>query len=214
MDEIIAQVARAIACFARLRILSRLAKTAEMAPTRLATDLAMPPPVISAHLRRLSSTGLIQRRRSGSWCYCVPKSPYSNRALSGMVASWLFGILRKPAEAIRDCRLSQVCNLAEGALEATLHTLIFEAATAFTNVRRLQILRQLSKNEVVTSEVLSQELSMSESAVSRHTAKLIRRGYVTLAQTKRPLGYRLAGEFKSPIHARLSKIVRSQWERR
>jgi biotin operon repressor len=131
-----------------------------------------------------------------------------------MAASWLFGILRNPAEAMRDCRLSQVCNFPDNQSTTPSHTAIFDAATAFTNVRRLQILRRLNKDDVVTSEVLSQELSMSESAVSRHTAKLIRRGYVNLAQSKRPLGYRLAGKFKSPIHARLFKIVRSQWEGR
>ena len=212
MDEIIAQIARAIACYARLRMLSRMAGAKEMAPTRLAIDLKVPIPVISANLRRLSAAGLIQRRRSGRWSYCVAKSPYSDRALSGMVASWLFGIMKNPVEAMRDCTLAQVCNLPDDSPEAALHGVIFEAATAFTNIRRLQILRWLSKNDVVTSKALCRKLSMSESAVSRHTAKLVRRGYVDLAQPKPPLGYRLAGKFKSLIHARLFEIVRSQWD--
>jgi DNA-binding transcriptional ArsR family regulator len=214
MDEIIAQVARALACLARLRILSLVAHVKEVAPTKLATDLQMSIPMVSAHLRRLSSAGLIQRRRSGRWCYCVPKSPYSEKALSGRLASWLFDLLSNPSKAMRDCTLGQVCNSADRGSQARLHKVLFEAATAFTNIRRLQILRRLSrKREVVTAQALSQELSMSESAVSRHTTKLIRRGYVDLAPARRPLGYRLARKLRSSIHAGLFEIMRSQWAR-
>jgi DNA-binding transcriptional ArsR family regulator len=215
MDEIIAQITRGIACSARLRILSLLAHGKEVAPTRLASNLPMPIPSVSAHLRRLSSAGLIQRRRSGRWCFCVPKSPYSEKALSGRAATWLFALLSNPLKAMRDCTLSPVCNSSQDSPEARLHKVLFEAATAFTNIRRLQMLRRLSrKREVVTAQALSRELRMSESAVSRHTTKLIRRGYVDLAQGRWPLGYRLARKFKSPIHAGLFEIVRSQWGRR
>lgn len=215
MEEIIVQIARTIACFTRLRILSLLARAGEVSPTRLATDLHIPIAQVSAHLRRLSAAGLILRRRSGTWCYCVSQSPYSEHALSGKVASWLFSILKSPAQAIKYCRLAQVCNFGGNKTEEALHTLIFEAATAFTNVRRLQILRWLwqRKEDAFTPEVLSQRLSMSESAVCRHMAKLIRRGYVTTMHTKRPLGYRLSRKFKTPIHVRLFHIVSLQWKK-
>lgn len=53
MDEIIVRVARAIACLARLRMLTLLATEGEMAPTELADALGMRLNLVCDHLRRL-----------------------------------------------------------------------------------------------------------------------------------------------------------------
>ena len=213
MDEIIVQIARALACVARLRILSSLASVHETPPTALSAGLNMPMDGVCDHLRRLSSAGLIRRRRSGVWCYCVAQSPYSDRTVSGRIAAWLFDMLKRPANVLKDCGVGQAGGLSAAEQEAQLHRVLFEAATAFTNVRRLQILRRLVRGDVVNVETLTRELSMSESAVSRHTAKLIRRGYVQVAVTGRLLAYRLASAFRTPVHARLFEIVRGAWKR-
>ena len=68
----------------------------------------------------------------------------------------------------KNCRVEQLCNSSDPAGERELHRVIFDAATAFTNVRRLQILRRLAGGDVVDLRTLGRELSMSGSAASRH----------------------------------------------
>ena len=92
-----------------------------------------------------------------------------------------------------------------------MHDIVFEAATAFTDVRRLQILRRLTRGDVVTVDILMAELSMSDAAVSRHTTKLIRRGYVAADAAGRAFAYRLASQCKTAIHARFFEIVGQTW---
>ena len=213
MDELVVRVARAIACFARLRMLSRLVQGGEMAPRDLARELGLSPHLVSAHLMRLGSAGLIQRRRSGVWCYCLAESPYSKDALSGKTTLWLRKALVDPALAAKNCGVAEVRNRSRQTVETQVHKIIFDAATAFTNVRRLQILRRLADHGPGDVTALTRELHMSPSAVSRNTAKLVRRGYVTTSQAGQLLTYRLARGSRTPLHAGLFEIVRSTWQR-
>jgi len=213
MDELITRLARTIACMTRLRILARLVRRSETAPTELSRELGIPVDLLSTHLRRLTSAGLIQRRRSGKWSYCVPRSPYSREAISGGLMAWLREILRSPRQALKNCTPEQVCNSSLSAEEELLEA-VFDAATAFTNVRRLQILRFLEDQRRAETEALTRELRMSESAVSRHMAKLRRRGYVVAERTAGTLAYSLARESKTPIHSRLFGIIRKEWQKK
>jgi len=213
MDEIIVRVLRTVACFARLRILSGLARVAETCPTQLASELGMGIDVVSAHLARLASAGLIKRRRSGARCYYTAESPYRREAFSGKVTLWLTEALRRPTRTIKSCKIVQPGDSGSADPETELHNILFDATTAFTNLRRIQILRRLAMGEVLAVEALSKELGMSESAVSRHTAKLIRRGYVDACRAGRCLEYRLSDKFKTRVHAKLFEIVRSEWEK-
>jgi DNA-binding transcriptional ArsR family regulator len=210
MDEMIMQVARTVACLARLRILARVAQQGELAPTRLARDLRMPLHMVSAHLRRLTAAGLIQRRRSGVWSYCVPCLRDSDRMFGGRLAAWLTATLKNPSAILNNCRVGQLCNHENDPQERLL-ALVFEAATAFTNVRRLQILRRLRPGEVMDVVTLSAGLRMSPPAVSRHMGKLIRRGYVVMTKSGRVMGYKLATRGKSPVHTRFFALVRAEW---
>jgi len=211
MDEITVRVFRTIACLTRLRILSHLARADEVAPTTLARELGVPLDLVCAHLRRLSVAGLILRRRSGAWCYCAARSPYGSETLSGKTTSWLREALRRPEQVTKNCGPVQVRNSSPADADARLHRLIFEAATAFGDVRRLQILRRLARGDAVGVQVLTRELRMSEAAVCRHTAKLIRRRYVNACRVGRCLAYRLAPESATPVHAALLEIVRATW---
>jgi len=139
-------------------------------------------------------------------------SPYGENTLSGRITAWLRGILAAPKQALRSCGVRGLRGLRPADVEAELHNIVFGASTAFTNVRRLQTLRRLTRGDTVAVPTLTRELSMSGSAVSRHTDKLIRRGYVEIARVKGCAGYRLASKFKTPIHAEMFEIVRSQWE--
>ena len=214
MDEIIVRVARTVACLPRLRILSYLARCHETTPTDLAKELDIPLDMVCTHLSRLSTAGLVERRRSAAWCYCSAGSPYSHTTLSGKLAAWLYAILRDPVSGINDFGPGQVRNCSSAEIETRLHELIFEAITAFTDLRRLQILRRLARKGPAAAQDLTRELSMSQPAVSRHTAKLIRRGYVKASRVGRLIVYSLPATFKTPAHAKLFRIIRAQWEKK
>ena len=207
MDEIIVRVLRSVACLPRLRALSRLAETKEMTPSALAGKLGMNADVVSAHLQRLTSDGLILRRHSGVWCYCSAKSPYSREAFSGKLTRWLVALLSDPRAAIENSTPGQVCSSSREEAEVALHGLIFEAATAFTHLRRLQILWRLVDGDLVSPQSFSEDLHMSPPAVSRHAGKLVRRGYLEPSREGRTIGYRLSQECSTTVHAELLSII-------
>jgi DNA-binding transcriptional ArsR family regulator len=213
MDEIVVKVARTLACLTRLAILSRLVRQGETAPTQLVRGLSIRLDTLSVHLRRLADAGLIQRRRSGAWTYCSAESPYSEEAFSGKVTAWVRRLLQDPVAAAKDYGLGQVRNPSEREAESALHGAIFEAATAFGHLRRLQILRRLAHGGATTTERIMEELRMSDAAASRHLDKLARRGYVQVTRTGRSVTYALAGSSKTPLHAQLFEIVRATWSR-
>ena len=214
MDEITMRVARAVACVLRLRVLALLACEGEMAPSVVARELGVSLALVCTHLRRLSSAGLIRRRRSGVWCYCSAESPYPDDALSGAISRWLNSLLRGSPKGRAPNGAASARRARGSDPGAAPLRVIFEAATAFTSVRRLQILRRLGTGGPADAATLMQELHMSDAAVSRHTSKLIRRGYVSAARDGRRLVFRLARRAKSPVHARLLSIVRREWAKR
>ena len=211
MDEIIVRVARTVACRSRLRILACLARRGEMAPSALADELGLTPDLICAHLARLTTAGLMRRRRSGVWRYCEARSPYGGDSFSGKVSQWLGRLLRDPTRAVQNCAIAQPPDSGHRPAEDALQGILLDAATAFTSVRRLQILRRLTRGDAPAVDPLTKELHMSPAALSRHTAKLMRRGYVQARRVGRTMVYRLASTFKTPMHARLWEIVRGAW---
>ena len=210
MDEIIVRVFRALACVSRLRILSCLSRVHEATPTQLARLLGMRLNVVCTHLQRLTSAGLISRRRSGVWCYCRARSPYPDDVFSGKLTSWLRRQLRGSGRT----RAGRGRRGAGPEAHAELQRVIFDAATTFTNVRRLQILRRLTSGGAVPIRNISEALRMSESAASRHLAKLTRRGYVESAHAGRQSVCRLARKCKTPVHRKLLEIVLAEWGKR
>jgi len=211
MDEIVMRVARTLASFERLKILSRLAVAGERSPTQLGRELGMSLNSLSGHLTRLTTAGLIKRRRSGGWAYCVRGSPYGPSTLSGMTEAWLRKVLSAPRRALKDCGDEEARDLSADKAQTRVHQLVFEAATAFTDLRRLQIARHLSAGREANAEALREKLSMSAWAICRHTNKLIRRGYLSRRSEGRVVFYRLAAKFKTPIHAKLFEMVRATW---
>jgi len=212
MDEIIIRLARAIASHRRLRILSCLAREGERAPTTLATDLGMPLSSLSTCLRMLASVGLIRGRRSGANCYYAFTSPYAERTLSGAMSRWLERLLREERNRHKNCGLLEVRNGPADDGQSSLHATIFDAATAFADLRRLQILRHVEAHDGTTVEDLVKELRMSPYAVSRHTAKLRRRGLLCVQKKAAGRGsYGIVREYKSQVHRRMYQIVRATW---
>jgi DNA-binding transcriptional ArsR family regulator len=213
MDEIIVRLARAIASMPRLRILSLLARREEMTPTKLAEELRLPLNVLSLHLRSLTTAGLIARRKSGAWCHYRAESPYDETTPSGQLATWLKSRLGAALGRGENPGLHEVRDSSDSP-ESSLHRTIFEAATAFTDLRRLQILRHLARQRAAVAHQLEDALSMSPQALSRHMAKLIRRGYVQTGRAGRDVVYDLSPAAKTAIHKRMFEIVRATWQKK
>jgi DNA-binding transcriptional ArsR family regulator len=102
------------------------------------------------------------------------------------MVAWLRGVLSKPKRTLENCGDEEVHRLSVEEAQTRVHKLVFEAATAFTDLRRIQILRHLATGAEVTAEAMGKELSMSAGAVSRHTNKLMRRGYLSTAASLAP----------------------------
>ncbi len=209
MHEIIVRLCRAIASRPRLRILSRLAKHGEAIPTVLQHELRLPLNVVSHHLRTLASVGLISGRRSAARCYYEFRSRYPKNTLSGDMSAWLRDLLRS-APGATSGEVKEAHSPSAPPSDAKLHTVIFEAATAFTDLRRVQVLDYLGTHAQASGATLAAQLKMSEFAVSRQTTKLRRRG-ILLASREGMTGlvFQLAAHSKTPIHGRMLRIVRS-----
>jgi DNA-binding transcriptional ArsR family regulator len=181
--EAIAATCRCLACDVRLRIIHSLCHEEELAATTLAQRVGVSVELGAHHLRRLMSCSLIQPRRSGRHVYytLLPTAAPPDRFAP-------VGLLRR---AFRDLRWTtegwdakELVHLAppraplpgDDLLRAM--DVVFDAATAFAQVRRLQLVRFLTQQPKPTLESLTQPLSMSPQACWRHLDKLFRRGYV------------------------------------
>lgn len=204
VDVILVRLARAIASRPRLRVLSWLAQRGPTVPTVLSRELKLSLPSLSTHLKVLSSVGLIQGRRSAARCHYAFDSPYGEHTLSGGMSRWLKTLLK---DVTSDTQ-SKTGNPSESAL----HTVIFQAATAFTDLRRLRILRHLDRQGEATVEALVERLRMSRFAAKRHTAKLCRRGLlVALSQGQGQRIFRLAAQLEPGVVTEMHQIVRATW---
>jgi DNA-binding transcriptional ArsR family regulator len=212
MDEIIVRLARTTASLPRLRVLSLLSGYPEMHATAIATALVMAPNTLSAHLRDLSTAGLVLRRKSGTWCYYRSGSPYRDHTLSGRLSAWLRSTLPASQAQTHDPGLHEVRDH-EAEAVARLHRTVFEAATAFTDLRRVQILRRLMAGGRGTADDLVDALHLSPQALSRHMLKLIRRGYVRARRgANRALIYEATPRGRTPVHGQMLRLFQRAWE--
>jgi DNA-binding MarR family transcriptional regulator len=189
-----------------------LSVAGETPPSELTRRLQIMPNALSTHLAKLGAVGLITRRRSGAWSYCSAESPYGSGTFSGMTLAWLREVLVQPQWTLQDCGLHEVRNSSNSASIDQIYRLLFEAATAFTDLRRLQILRHLAHEGETAADTLRTQLHMSAWAVARHTDKLVRRGYLAARITDTAVFFGLAKTFQTPLHVRLWEIVNSTWQ--
>jgi DNA-binding transcriptional ArsR family regulator len=212
MDELIVRLMRTLANQERLRILSFLFTQGEKPPSEIAHKLGLLDSVLSSHLAKLAAVGIVQRRRSGGWIYCAAVSPYAETTLSGKTTEWLKRLLTSAVATVKDYGLREVRNSPDGDAEGVLRQVIFDAATAFTDVRRIQIVRHLFLKGASSMETLCDDLKMSIPAACRQTDKLVRRGYVLTQSRGLDATFSIAKEFKTRVHAELWEIVRESWK--
>ena len=182
-------------------------------PSQLARDLHVGRDLVCAHVARLTAVGLITRRRSGSRCYCLLESPYSVHALSGQLSAWLREVLAPSASEAPTAGQTELRGVRVPADNPDTRRTVFEVATTFANLRRLNILRYLAGGRTSDAQTIMRELSMSRPAATRQLAKLIRRGYLRKLPEARHVQYQLLPGGKSPLHARVFQIVSEHWDR-
>ena len=209
MLEAIVAVCRALACDARLLALYALSAGEELASKEIAERVALVPSQASRHLSRLSGVGLLRPRRSGAHVY-YQFLPDELPALAGEVAPLVVRACRESRWATRGWREREILHLAPDTVArlrpgvARSLDVVFDAATAFGNVRRLQVLRLLLRSGPCGSQTVGRELRMSPWACVRHLGKLWQRGYVRL---EGPGLWGVAAGCRTAFHSGLLDVV-------
>jgi len=211
MLEAVCLVCRAVAGEARLRVLHALAGEEELPGKGVARRAGITPPGASKHMARLVAAQLARARRSGAYVYyglATERGHGFGPAVGGLVAR----ACRDPRWATAQWREKGVIHLSSdtvarvGTRPARALDVVFDAATAFGNVRRLQIVRLLSLRPPCELGRVRQELRMSLRACERHLDKLARRRYVRRVASGE---WALADRWRPPFHAALLGAVLS-----
>lgn len=212
MEHVLA-IARALACQARLNILRVLVMEGELPASRIADACHMTRPVASKHLRALAAPNILVPRRSGPRIlYDYSQAP--RVSLGTRVNGAVIRAFEDPRWALRGRAEKRIGHVAIEQLppipKRTLHTMdvIFDAASAFANIRRLQILQRLIAGEGLTLVDIQRQLHMSNAAATRHVQKLRRRGYVCRGEDEHTLGLVLCKSFSSQFHEALLSVIK------
>ncbi|MBM4034107.1 MAG: winged helix-turn-helix transcriptional regulator [Planctomycetes bacterium] len=209
MLDTIAATCRALASDGSLLLLRHLAGQKELLSSELARRTRLPQSQTSTHLARLALVGGVHRRRSGGRVYYAFSSP-SRATLSFEPWGLVERAFLNASAACRGWQEDRIVHLARRTVQAveptmaTVMDVIFDACTAFTNVRRLRLLELLKRNGPCTRGSIVAELKMSDVACGRHLHKLARRGYVRIVN---PGAWGFAREPRTRLHARLLELV-------
>jgi len=199
--EIIAQRFRALASPVRIRMLRVLTVLGETSVNELAEATRILPCTASFHLRVLTSSGFLWRRRSGSLVYYdLAGNPSSGvtRVLLDLLRDVFQGVRYRNARRVAECDQKKSREYSDSAL--------FACFTGLTHPRRLQIVREIDSQGTASSDLLVYRLHMSPQACLRHLSKLADRGFVHVTRTGRRMAYSLAtGECS--VQLRLLKAV-------
>jgi len=205
MDLIIA-VCRALANKPRLRLLRLIYEQSGRTVESLAVDAKLPADAASKHLKLLRGLHLIQMTPSGRCVHCSPAPPESTnndflRDIQKLLTQ-LFG------DKDLNRTLAQVCDSGVTAPQGwdTAFEAMLKHATAFTHLRRLLLLRWLSRKGPCRPEELAAGAQMSADAARRHLDKLRRRGVIA-DDAKTPGAWTIVRTAHPPCRQKLLAIV-------
>jgi len=162
---------RVLANRTRLQMLGLLVRHPNQTVSAVARRLRVPLPVASQYLRALEARGLLTVRRAGA------RVRYElGAATSGEAAQELIEALRRAFQR-----------------DPTPVETLFNLATAFTQPRRIEIVRALNQ-EAQSRVQLKAATGISTRALARHLRKLETRGFVVCRQgiyvlTAQPHGF-------------------------
>jgi DNA-binding transcriptional ArsR family regulator len=212
MMENIAATCRALACDVRLVALHHLRFGAELSAGELAARIGLPLDWLSSHLARLVALRLVSRRRSGGRVLLrLAVSPSPEARFDPLPA--VCRALTEPQWATLGWNEEELLHLTSPVVNSLrppsrrVLDVVFDAATAFGNVRRLQILRLLMQESPRTAAAIVGGLGMSSAACRRHVDKLLRRGCLRQAGTG---AWSQSESGKTPFHETLLREVRNE----
>ncbi len=213
MLETIAATCRCLACDARLAIIHALCHQTELRASAIAREVGISAELAAHHLRRLTACAVIRPRRSGRYIYyrlTPTPAPPSRFAPVGLLRR-AFRDTAWPAKGwdkdeVVHITFPQAAALAPHVVRAM--DIVFDATTAFGQVRRLQLMRFLACEGQAGVEKLTQQLSMSPQACWRHLDKLVRRGYIRAARRG---VWALCERGETPFHEALLAEAKASW---
>ncbi len=146
---------RVLANRKRLQILARLIRQPNQTVSALAREMKLSMPAASQYLRALEARGLLTCRRVGLRVEYRPTASATGGAGGEILTALRFAFRGRaqPTEAL------------------------FKLATAFTHPRRVEVFRALKKNADSFAKIQA-ATQISAQALSRHLAKLEKRGFV------------------------------------
>lgn len=206
MDFLI-RLFRTLAFERRLRIVQLASRQPGITLGEIQSELSMPEPDASKHMKLLSAHGIIDSRPSGSYLLARRASPAETGHVVLKRVRLLLGRYLKDdtlAEAARAVCPHAGCDDWSGVLRA----MCFEF-TAYTHLRRLLILRMLSRQGKADLLTIMHTIGMSHSAARRQTDKLIRRGVLRAVRSGNKYVVELAKTFATPFRRSLFTVVRA-----
>jgi DNA-binding transcriptional ArsR family regulator len=207
--ETVVAACRAVASGPRLRLLHALSVTRELTVGELAERSVLEAGLASIHLRTLAAAGLVVRRRSGARVH-YRLAPPQPREVAFVPTRLLHRAFGEPGWAMKGWRHDRLVHVQAAALPglvedvAGVFDVVFDAATAFTHMRRLLIVRLLVRAGLSNEEGIRADLSMSRAACYRHLSKLERRGYV---RQRGDGSWALTSSHSSRFHGALLSLV-------
>jgi DNA-binding transcriptional ArsR family regulator len=209
MLETTASVCRAIASEPKLFLLHQLAVHGELDAAELARRTGLAPDGVCRHVQRLGALGLVERRRSGAHVFCslppAEREHFGASAVALLQRAWRdtgWATSGWDEDGVVHLRSDVPGHVSRQVARAT--DVVFDAATAFGNVRRLQLLRLVIRAGPCAEERIVAELRMSPAACWRHTDKLARRGVLSRQGSA---GWLLSRKQRTPLHATLLSLV-------
>jgi len=186
-----------------MQILRALAVVGELRVCDLVESLRRQQGRVSADLRILATSGLVWRRRSGvAIYYRLPdEAPHPLPRAATAFLRAIFGHV-----SARDARKAALADNMRSDSDSDAALIHF--FTAFTHVRRLQIIRQLAaKGSSLTFGELSATLHMSGPACTRHLVSLLERSIIVSSPTEGRRTYRFAPSLPDRQATLLDELV-------
>ncbi len=206
MDFLI-KLFRSLSHTMRLRIIQFVISHPEATLSEIADALGMSKSEASRHVSLLASVGAIESRPSGRFLLVNAADPRSSehsvlRKVRRLLTKYLDeGSLREASDALRLGAGKQNWN-------ALLAAMCFEF-TAYTNLRRLLLLRLLSEQGPMDSAAVMQKIGLSQAAMRRHVDKLLRRGILSETTPGRRSQYSIVNRPEAPFRRELLAVMRA-----
>jgi len=172
--ELIVSTCRVLASRPRLRLLQAVYAQPDAAVQVLAQTVGQPVSTTSHHLNVLSGYRFLHTEPSGRHVYCQPgqtalsSNPFL-RSLQELLHDWF-------AHADLDRTVVQVCAAGTPPSWEAVFDALIKLFTTYTHLRRLLILRAVSRRGACAAADLVESIGMSPDAARRQLDKLRRRG--------------------------------------